>query len=243
MKLSKFNEIGRSLLTKCGVDAKIFLSDVYNKRTQAKKHQADAHQYGRSMVEMLGVLVIIGVLSVGAIAGYSKAMFKYKMNKTMDILSHVVARVAELETMNMGYSELYGKQAMIDYGVMPDCDVNYVDSNGDTESYCPLPLGEIMTSLAFDKYMFGEFYIKFLQEPFDSCVAFFTSGIYKNTPEEWWHHHEDYESGAFISVLTPNSSSYVYDRLESWPGAKSELSSQDILNACEKCKDSDYCTI
>ena len=31
-------------------------------------------QTGRSMVEMLGVLAIIGVLSVGGIAGYSKAM-------------------------------------------------------------------------------------------------------------------------------------------------------------------------
>ena len=31
-------------------------------------------QSGRSMVEMLGVLAIIGVLSVGAIAGYSKAI-------------------------------------------------------------------------------------------------------------------------------------------------------------------------
>jgi Tfp pilus assembly protein PilE len=38
-------------------------------------------QSGRSMVEMLGVLAIIGVLSVGAIAGYSKAMMKYKLNK------------------------------------------------------------------------------------------------------------------------------------------------------------------
>lgn len=38
-------------------------------------------QSGRSMVEMLGVLVIIGVLSVGAIAGYSKAMMKYKLNR------------------------------------------------------------------------------------------------------------------------------------------------------------------
>ena len=36
---------------------------------------------GRSMVEMLGVLAIIGVLSVGAIAGYSKAMMKYKLNQ------------------------------------------------------------------------------------------------------------------------------------------------------------------
>ena len=38
-------------------------------------------QSGRSMVEMLGVLAIIGVLSVGGIAGYSKAMMKYKLNK------------------------------------------------------------------------------------------------------------------------------------------------------------------
>ena len=36
---------------------------------------------GRSMIEMLGVLAIIGVLSVGAIAGYQKAMMKYKLNK------------------------------------------------------------------------------------------------------------------------------------------------------------------
>ena len=36
---------------------------------------------GRSMVEMLGVLAIVGVLSVGAIAGYNKAMTKYKLNK------------------------------------------------------------------------------------------------------------------------------------------------------------------
>ena len=36
------------------------------------------------MVEMLGVLAIIGVLSIGGIAGYSKAMEKHKLNKTID---------------------------------------------------------------------------------------------------------------------------------------------------------------
>ena len=41
-------------------------------------------QYGRSMIEMLGVLAIIGVLSVGGIAGYSKAMEKWKINKTIE---------------------------------------------------------------------------------------------------------------------------------------------------------------
>ena len=37
---------------------------------------------GRSMIEMLGVLAIVGVLSVGGIAGYSKAMEKWKINKS-----------------------------------------------------------------------------------------------------------------------------------------------------------------
>ena len=49
---------------------------------------------GRSMVEMLGVLAIIGVLSVGAIAGYSKAMMKYKLNKYSEQINTVINAVA-----------------------------------------------------------------------------------------------------------------------------------------------------
>ncbi len=41
------------------------------------------NELGRSMVEMLGVLAIIGVLSVGAISGYSKVMFKYRLNNAI----------------------------------------------------------------------------------------------------------------------------------------------------------------
>ena len=47
-------------------------------------------QSGRSMVEMLGVLAIIGVLSVGAIAGYSKAMMKYRLNKQAEQLTQLL---------------------------------------------------------------------------------------------------------------------------------------------------------
>ena len=42
------------------------------------------------MVEMLGVLAIIGVLSVGAISGYSKAMMKYKLNKQTEQISTIL---------------------------------------------------------------------------------------------------------------------------------------------------------
>ena len=42
---------------------------------------------GRSMVEMLGVLAIIGVLSVGGIAGYSLGMRKHRANQIVDTAS------------------------------------------------------------------------------------------------------------------------------------------------------------
>ena len=44
---------------------------------------------GHSMIEMLGVLAIIGILSVGGIAGYSKAMMKIKINKTIDQITQI----------------------------------------------------------------------------------------------------------------------------------------------------------
>lgn len=42
---------------------------------------------GRSMVEMLGVLAIIGVLSIGGIAGYTMAMNRYRANEIIDAAS------------------------------------------------------------------------------------------------------------------------------------------------------------
>ena len=53
------------------------------------------NQYGRSMIEMLGVLAIIGVLSVGGIAGYSKAMEKFKVNKAIGEYSMLIMGVLE----------------------------------------------------------------------------------------------------------------------------------------------------
>ena len=58
------------------------------------------NQSGRSMIEMLGVLAIIGVLSVGGIAGYTKAMSKYKINKCL----------SQIANIQMGIGTLYAQQ-------------------------------------------------------------------------------------------------------------------------------------
>ena len=55
-------------------------------------------EVGRSMIEMLGVLAIIAVLSVGGIAGYSKAMEKFKLNKLLEEYSYLISGLLEHES-------------------------------------------------------------------------------------------------------------------------------------------------
>ena len=81
-------------------DTPQLFSAVYTKRYIMKKVASrcplDAST-GRSMVEMLGVLAIIGVLSVGAIAGYSKAMTKYRLNQYSQAISMLINNVLQIK--------------------------------------------------------------------------------------------------------------------------------------------------
>ena len=56
----------------------------------------NVNESGRSMVEMLGVLAIIGVLSIGGIAGYTRAMRGWNANEILDAANRVVV-LAETE--------------------------------------------------------------------------------------------------------------------------------------------------
>ncbi|MBR3913599.1 MAG: hypothetical protein IKJ28_05145, partial [Alphaproteobacteria bacterium] len=60
---------------------------LYN--CEEKIMQIRVNETGRSMVEILGVLAVIGVLSVGGIMGYRFAMDKYRAN---DIINEVNMR-------------------------------------------------------------------------------------------------------------------------------------------------------
>ena len=75
-------------------------------------------QKGRSMVEMLGVLAIIGVLSVGGISGYSKAMGKFKMTKAQDQMSMVLMNVRTAFATSPSYEGLTNETAA-EFGIVP----------------------------------------------------------------------------------------------------------------------------
>ena len=118
------NEKGRTERPQNRTDAKPCLSDVYKKCTRAKRRKADVRLSGRSMVEMLGVLAIIGVLSVGAIAGYSKAMMKYKLNKQAEainlLLNNAIQNTKRFQNNStLDKPEMYA-EIMDKLGLLPD---------------------------------------------------------------------------------------------------------------------------
>ena len=55
-------------------------------KKQQKQTNNKEKSHGRSMVEMLGVLAIIGVLSIGGIQGYTIAMRKHRANEILNAL-------------------------------------------------------------------------------------------------------------------------------------------------------------
>ncbi len=84
------------------------------------------NQNGRSMVEMLGVLAIIGVLSAGGLAGYSKAMFKHKLNSTMDQITMLVTNIRTVYGAQANYEGL--ADDAISLGIVPSVMGNAMDA-------------------------------------------------------------------------------------------------------------------
>ena len=78
------------------------------------------HESGRSMIEMLGVLAIIGVLSVGGIQGYSMAMSKFKVSKTTDQVQTMVTNIRTLFAGQRTYNGLSDLKTAYTMGILTD---------------------------------------------------------------------------------------------------------------------------
>ena len=116
--------------------AGIFKRRVQKEYTSAKissRHQLNEFSLGRSMIEMLGVLAIIGVLSVGGIAGYSKAMETYKINKLKQAITEIVTNTRTLyasQNPQNKYQSL-NKDTAKDAGILTDEMQSILRESGD----------------------------------------------------------------------------------------------------------------
>ena len=133
-------------------------------------------QCGRSMIEMLGVLAIIGVLSVGGIAGYSKAMMKFKINKTIQQISEIATNIRTLYAQQNDYDGLNATTAT-QMGAIPD------DLKTSTNRYGSIHITNVFGGELF-VYGYGEktgshngelFAIGLTGLPKEACVALTTA--------------------------------------------------------------------
>ena len=83
------------------------------------KNKCTNHENGRSMVEMLGVLAVIGVLSAGALAGYSQAMKKHKLNETTSQIIQIMSNVRTKFAHKSRATDLTLEQA-VQLGIFPE---------------------------------------------------------------------------------------------------------------------------
>ncbi len=83
-----------------------------------------AGQRGRSMVEMLGVLAIIGVLSIGGIAGYREAMDRNAANEIINEINILATNVSAYIQANKDKSDLNLSQFSTDEYTVARCTDN-----------------------------------------------------------------------------------------------------------------------
>ena len=206
---------------------------------KAKDDYKSVLQLGRSMIEMLGVLAIIGVLSVGGIAGYSKAMEKFKVNKAISeysllifgILEHLddLRHTACDNTNFCGLASYYQAANLLPGNWIVTDDAHISDSNGNM----------IFTfvrnkRIGFDLYLgaatgSSKFPQKLCKELFTNLVKPLHSSLY--------------HAGIWGNV---NGGNYLYgDNICQTDGLKClrDISLSEINSLCESCADGEACCI
>ncbi|MBR2137139.1 MAG: hypothetical protein IJ852_04170 [Alphaproteobacteria bacterium] len=123
------------------------------------------NQNGRSMIEMLGVLAIIGVLSVGGIAGYSKAMQKYRTNKTIEQITLIANGVRTLYSGQRNYQGV-NMRVIQKAKILPES--AFDGSSSAANAYGTTPFGGNIGIFSGGDYK--TFDIELYQVPEDICI-------------------------------------------------------------------------
>ena len=198
------------------------------------------NEHGRSIVEMLGVLAVIGVLSVGGLTGYSKAMHKYKVQKSVNFVTDALIEYQLFSKRVIGsYPSSTNQMAQNakNFELLSTCQPQPSLLAGDQYQTCRFPLGEayprfFITEKADGTYYTYMLYLTFLRNQKQSCIDFLNPNWGKIVPEKLWRKGK-------LWITSDSSSQVLYS------ATAHNLDLQSVADICSNiCNtDSDYCSI
>ena len=203
------------------------------------KFENDSVCSGRSMVEMLGVLAIIGVLSVGAIAGYSKAMNKYKLNKQTEQISSI------LDYVNIHMGEFKRSKTSISANMIPILTkLNIIPKEMIRENSVYAVYDAFNTAMYIQNYTIGDgdYHFEFLfylnKGKKDACMNLFN--IAKAQRGQLWRTKFQTVKGEAAGVA---NSVWGDAYCESDRKCLKDLTVAEMENYCTVCEDKDSCIL
>jgi len=186
---------------------------------------------GRSMVEMLGVLAVIGVLTVAALSGYQKATSKLNMNKTVDATVQILNEWATMQASGLG--SVHDFEGPNNYIYKQECKRGYSTIKDVTAQVCQVPLGEIyMKKDEYPNWNSFMLFVTLLDEDMGSCREFLSQDWIRMTPGQM-------KNGFALHVKSNLGSAVVYA-----PGMDKPTMTT-VSEACETAcpQNAQYCTV
>ena len=191
-------------LADSAADTTEFWSDLYTKRYTSEKIPSSCPldaSTGRSMVEMLGVLAIIGVLSVGAIVGYAKAMSKYKLNQHAQAVNMLINNVLSIKD-KLPYNEnssIYYGAILYKMNLIPD-GIKYITDSSLKDMW----FNETIT-IYFNPYGYGGIRFTFKPTSYGAEICKNIVTAAKENSSNLWQ----VETSKFVNDTTSDNNSYI----------------------------------
>ena len=201
------------------------------------------NESGRSMVEMLGVLAIIGVLSVGALAGFNKAMRQHKINQFVVDWEQFLAGLTEYEDYLTQEAKIIGTNAvkLLPYiqnlHILPDGWT--VPEDNRYQIFYDNFQNKVIVQMAFQKTINIDYYLTTEGSGFreDLCLEMVSKIIKPNS--NVFQYFSVYRGSSLPSTAK------IYGNRECTGSHKciKDMTMSDVLNTCNVCVEDNACTL
>ncbi len=192
-----------------------------------------SEQIGRLMIEMLGVLAIIGVLSIGGIAGFSKAMYNHKLNKQAEQISHIIQEIDNYHKQFTTIDEII-THVFYALGAIPK---EMQKNNNTTYFYDVFDNQGFIYCRASGNYC--AFRVDIRDKPFDQCKNILE--IAKIFHESLWIASTVYEGGS--AGVMSYGDAYCSNSYESVNMCLKNLTPITMNTICKSCENQPACNL